>query len=415
MMPEQKRVLMIAFHYPPAWGSGVQRTLSFSKYLAEFGWTPLVLSASALAHPQKGLDQLADIPDHVRVRRTFALDAARHLALAGRYIRATAVPDRWANWWLTGVPTGLQMIRQFQPQVIWSTYPIATGLRIASTLHHLTGLPWVTDFRDPMIIGAHPQDPWLRKSFEKIEKKCVHTCQRVVVTTPGIKHLLAERYPSLPLDHWAVVANGYDEETFSAMENVSATPSREPFTFLHSGALYPGDAERSPKPFFSAIVSLRERGIVGPESMQIVLRATGRDGEILAMVGAMALQDMVQVKPSLPYNEALREMVQADTLLLFQGVDFDHMIPAKLFEYLRVGRPILAMTGLAGDSARVLREADVRSVVPLGDEVAIAAQLEQMIAELRSGQPHLPDEKRARLHSRRERTKELAEILDHVI
>ena len=38
-----KRVLVIAFIYPPLGGSGVQRTLKFCKYLPEFGWQPYVV------------------------------------------------------------------------------------------------------------------------------------------------------------------------------------------------------------------------------------------------------------------------------------------------------------------------------------------------------------------------------------
>ena len=41
-----RKLLMVAFHYPPIRGSsGVQRTLKFSRYLPSLGWQPIVLGA----------------------------------------------------------------------------------------------------------------------------------------------------------------------------------------------------------------------------------------------------------------------------------------------------------------------------------------------------------------------------------
>src|ERR1700752_1992126 len=96
-----KQVLMIAFHYPPMRGSsGIQRTLRFSRYLPEYGWQPLILTAHPRAYPAIGDESLREIPPDVLVRRAFALDTARHLAFRGSYLRWMALPDRWVSWWL---------------------------------------------------------------------------------------------------------------------------------------------------------------------------------------------------------------------------------------------------------------------------------------------------------------------------
>ena len=109
---EARKLLMIAFHYPPlSGGSGIQRTLKFSRYLPDHGWQPVVLSANAKAFPQTGDDLIHEVPDNVSVRRAFALDTARHLSLFGSYLNWMALPDRWVSWWLGGVPAGLRLIR----------------------------------------------------------------------------------------------------------------------------------------------------------------------------------------------------------------------------------------------------------------------------------------------------------------
>ena len=155
-----KRVLMVAYHFPPmSVSSGIQRTLRFAQYLPEFNWEPVVLTAHPRVYSGVSPASLAEVPPRLQVRRAFALDAARHLSLRGAYPQWLAVPDRWSSWWLGAVPAGLALARQWKFDVIWSTYPIATAHLIAYTLHRLTGIPWVADFRDPMAQPGYPANP----------------------------------------------------------------------------------------------------------------------------------------------------------------------------------------------------------------------------------------------------------------
>jgi len=88
-----KRVLMIAYHYPPLSGSsGIQRSLRFSQDLPGFGWQPSVLGAHPRAFESVSTDLLAAIPLGMDVRRAFALDARRHLSLFNRYPGWIAAP-----------------------------------------------------------------------------------------------------------------------------------------------------------------------------------------------------------------------------------------------------------------------------------------------------------------------------------
>lgn len=42
-----KKLLFIAYHFPPYGGAGVQRSLKFVKYLPAYGIRPTVLTSSA--------------------------------------------------------------------------------------------------------------------------------------------------------------------------------------------------------------------------------------------------------------------------------------------------------------------------------------------------------------------------------
>ncbi|MBF0145278.1 MAG: glycosyltransferase [Magnetococcales bacterium] len=423
----EKSVLMVAYHYPPAQASGTHRTLGFSKHLPRFGWHPLILSAHPMAFEQRDSSTLSQTSPDIPVIRAFALDTARHLAIKGRYARILALPDRWSSWLLSAIPAGLWMIHRHRPKVIWSTYPIATSLMIGRILSRWSGLPWIVDLRDPMVIGRHPVDPRIRNLFVTLEKKVVHECDRMVVTTVGLKNLMTQRYPQLPEDKWQVIANGYEDDLFNEPDIAQAmacSASREQrnnkITLLHSGTLYTGHEERNPASFLDALVDLIGLGVIRHPhevstsgiDLRVIFRATGHDAEINAMIRTRHLEEMVLLQPTLPYKESLMEMMTVEGLLLFQGAAFDRMIPAKLFEYLRSGRPVFALVGEGGDSRKILDDCGASHCVPLEDRVAIRTGLASFLKAFAAGQILQTPLERVQKYSRREGARALAEVLD---
>ena len=406
---------MIAYHYPPLRGSsGIQRTLAFSRDLREFGWQPIVLSANPRAYPGTGADQLRDIPADVPVYRPFALDTSRHLSIRGAYPQALALPDRWSSWLLGAVPAGWGIIRRHRPDVIWSTYPIATAHLIGLWLQRLSGLPWIADFRDSMTEANFPPDPTLRRVRQDLERKTVERASRSVFTTPGARRMYAERYPNLSAERWTVIPNGYDEGPFHDAEGAAGRTRAEgaPTVLVHSGLLYPN--ERDPRAFFDALASLRRQGAVSSSTLQVVLRATGFDDPYRPMLRERGIEDLVRLEPPLGYRAALAEMLAADGLLLFQAANCNHQIPAKVYEYLRARRPIFAMTDSGGDTARVLREAGVDSIVPLDSAEKIAQGLSTFLDALRRKAAAVPGPEVVDRYSRRARARELAALLDSI-
>src|SRR5205085_137905 len=136
--------------------------------LLDYGWQPIVLSADSRAYEKIGDEQMREISAGVMVKRAFALDAARHFAFRGSYFRSLALPDRWWPWWFGAVISGLSLVRRYRPEVLWSTYPIATAHLIGITLHRMTGIPWVADFRDSMTEDCYPIDSTTRKIYRWI-------------------------------------------------------------------------------------------------------------------------------------------------------------------------------------------------------------------------------------------------------
>lgn len=412
-----KRVLLIAYHYPPVkHSSGIQRTLKFSAYLRENGWEPMVLTISPMAYEQVSDDQMSEIPRDMIVVRAFGLDTARHLSVGNRYPNWLAQPDRWVTWLPTAVWRGLSMIRKHRPIAIMSTYPIATAHLIGLSLQRLSGLPWIADFRDSMTEPGYPRDPTTWRIHRRLEKATIRHCAQAVFTTQGAREMYAERYPHISTSTWSVIENGFDEENFRDAEcGFEANPISQSgqLTLIHSGILYP--QERDPKPFFAALWKLKNAGEIAAENLQVLLRATRSDALYKPMLSELGLSEIVKLEPTISYRDALREMLRADGLLLFQASICNHQIPAKLYEYLRAGRPIFALTDPIGNTAGSLRAANVTDIVSLSDENDIVDGLRRFLNRLREGKATGVSREIANLHSRRSRTRELAVLLDDVI
>ncbi|MGB5744207.1 MAG: glycosyltransferase [Sedimenticolaceae bacterium] len=405
-----KRILMIAYHFPPLAGSsGIQRTLRFVRYLPEFGWQPVVLSAHPRAYQQLSDDQMGDIPAGVEVIRAPAWDAARHLAIAGRYPRFLARPDRWVSWWLGALWSWMAAVRRLRPDAIWSTYPIATAHMIGSTLARRSGLPWIADFRDPMAQVDYPPDLVKRRRFEEIERNAVATARLSTFTTPSAVESYRVRYPDRA-ERICLLENGYDEETFADIApGGSLNPGR--LTLLHSGIVYP--IERDPTPLFAALARLKQIAPALYGRILVRFRAPVHESLVSRLAQRHGVADAIELLPPIPYREALREMLSADGLLVLQAANCNAQIPAKLYEYLRAGRPMMVLSDPAGDTAQAARLAGIDAIVPLDDAQAIAQRLKKFVESPREGT--LPADAAVVAASRRERTRQLAELLEQAV
>jgi len=414
-----KRALLIAFHFPPQTGSsGIQRTLSFAKDLGDSHWDPMVLSAHSMAYEETNSSQLADVPASLLVSRPYCLNAKRHLAILGRYPEIIALPDRWISWWLFAVPAGLSLIRRYRPDVIWSTFPIATAHLIGLTLQRLTGLPWIADFRDPILQDKFPKTRLQRKAYQWVEHLAITKCDKAIFTTRAALDAYKMRFPADLHHKFAVIENGYDEDSFSSPEALTLPATvpiktEERITLLHSGALYAFG--RNPTAFFGAICILKERGLVNAAGFRVILRAPGDIQHVKNLVKTHQLEDIVSIEPAVSYQEALREMLTVDGLLIFQGPSFNMQIPAKLYEYFRARKPIFGLVDPDGDTAKSLALAGFRHMASMTSTDAIVPVLENFILQIRANEAHVATDEVVTASSRKYRAKQLAQVFNQLV
>ena len=414
MSGPRRRVLMVAFHFPPMAGSsGIQRTLRFVQHLPNHGWDPVVLSANPRVYDNTATELLAQVPTQVPVCRAFALDTARHLSLLGRYPAGLARPDRWSSWWLGAVPAGLRLIRRYRPDVIWSTYPIASAHRIALTLHRLTRVPLVIDFRDPMAQEGYPADPKTWRSFQRIEQDAARRASRLVFVTPGCLRMYRERFARVDPARFVLIENGYDEEAFlDAQRELETTPLNPGLlTILHSGIVYP--SERDPRALFEALGRMQRECRIDSAKVRIRFRAPVHAELLVTLAAETGTGGLIEILPPVTYREALREMMRADGLLVMQGANCNDQVPAKVYEYFRAGRPVLGLAEPGGDTGALLRTNGVECVAALEDTDQVEIALGTFISGLTSSVR--PPFVRFESMSRATRAHALAGVLNDVV
>ncbi len=188
----------------------------------------------------------------------------------------------------------------------------------------------------------------------------------------GTAGLYRDRYPEFPSERVRVIPNGFDEAAFPAAAEPRHAPSAGgPCVFLHSGNLYPVRAQSGV--LLPGRRRAARRGRITPETVRFDLRGGGYADRYQPQLERLGIGELVRLLPGLPYRDALAEMRAADVLMLFQAANCNRQIPAKLYEYLYVGRPVVGFTDPAGDTGRLLTELGIEAVAPLDDVAAIKA------------------------------------------
>jgi len=414
----RQKLLLVAYHFPPIQGStGTSRTVAFSKYLRDFGWEVCVLTINASAYEFISKENESLVPKYVRVHRAWGLDALRNLSVFGKYPLFLALPDRWQSWIVGAIFRGSAIIRDWRPDVIMTTYPIPSAHVIGWILSKKFNVPWVAEFRDPMLQSDYPAGRWKRWAFEKIENIIFSNAKEIVVTTDSCRKMYLERYPRWKVSHITTVSNGFDPSLFG--ENIKrkgkvrAISRSNTLVLLHSGLLYP--SERNPSHFFHAVRFLLDDGFFQTIDVEFRFRASGNEERYIKEVDELGIGSYIRFLPQIPYTKAIEEMTTADALMIFQASNCNSQIPAKVYEYMICQRPIFALTDIEGETGRLLRSVGVESIASLDKSDEIKTQLRLFLRQLQKGETFVVAPKQALKFSRASLTGEMSTVLERAI
>lgn len=415
-----RSILLISFDFPPSQSSsGMLRIVSFARALLAAGWSVTVLTADRRdATASKAANEHL-IPPGCEVIRARAYDAAQKFSIAGKYPGILELPDRFSSWIPFAVVAGMRHLRRAPVSTVLSSYPIASAHVVGRALARFSGAKWIADFRDPMVLDGHPDTPARRRAHESVERATIKHCEMALFTNRTVRDAFQARYPQNAGTGFEVIENGYDDVVFARAETLyrqqrSAAPRRE-VTLLHSGSLYPD--HRDPSALFSALSALQRRGLFAAKPLRVLLRASGYEARFRQLIARdyPELAGIVQFGAPVDYVSSVAEALASDGLLLLQGASCNAQVPAKLYEYARTGRPILALTDAGGATAATLRKLGVHEFADLSDAQAIEKLLIAFMERLPAGnwQGWVPDVDTAAL-ARSHRGAELVSLLEGI-
>ncbi len=410
------KVLLVTLYFPPAGGGGVQRPLKLAQYLPALGIETHVLApddpkwihrdddlrppTQAWVHRARYLGPRGRKPaEELHGRRGLARLAA-HARLASRRL---LVPDENVSWNLTAIPAAIRIARKEGIDAVITTSPPASVHLVGAAVRKATGARWLADLRDSVVAHPHRRaESAAVRAKERVDEAVARLVARQADAISCVSDAIAAEARALgPRGPLVTIPNGCDFDDVAGLEY---TPAQR-FRITHAGSFF---GKRDPRPFLQALHDSK---------LDVVARFLGdfrsADREWAERLG---LGDRLELIPYAPRAASLALQRDSEALLLLipeasgrgKGV-----LSGKVFEYLAVGRPILAAVPPDGAAAALVRETGAGVVAPPDDVDALRAALAALHERFRNGglpDVELGEETRQRL-SRRTRVEEMAELL----
>jgi glycosyltransferase involved in cell wall biosynthesis len=390
--PPGLNVLVIAYYFPPMGLSGVQRTMKFVKYLPEFGWRPIVLTAGETpyyAHDDSLLEELNPLVDtgYVRIVRTeesgapaekFAkkdgkelkLPTARYQRLRSKLIQTIYQPDSRIRWKAPALRSAENIFEEERIDAILATAPPYTDFLIASELSKRHNVPFLMDYRDAWV--SNPvlnfyATPFHKAYARKLEDRSLRASSAITVASRAMKEVLLENYNFLNHDEVTIISHGFDPEDLKRAANiVGKYRSPEKFRMTYGGAFYVG---RSPIPFFEGVKAAMEKEPDLKNDLELVFAGI-LQSEYVRAAQKMGLENNVVTTGYLPHIEDLALLLASDVLWMTMSDTIS--APGKLYEYLGTHKPVLGLVPPGSQADKMLKDYGAGITIPPKDVPAIA-------------------------------------------
>jgi glycosyltransferase involved in cell wall biosynthesis len=403
------KLLLVTWYFPPANTIGAVRMGKFAKYLSRRGVDFRVLTGRdwglsetlpleidpALIHQARWRD-LNELPGPARTLRDWLKRRGQPVPgmlppissadkglpsdeivpkgtvivqrMSALYRDIVNFPDRQVGWAPYALSAARKLFRGWRPDLIYASVPPYTSLFVADILARRYDIPWVAEYRDRWCDDPYSVMPRWRAWLEhRLERRMMERAAGIVTVSEPWAELYRTKY-GRPT---RAVLNGYDPEDVP-----DPAPQAEPgpVRIVYTGAIYPG--KRDPSPLFAALAKRPDLG----KDVRVEFYGT-KPEHVLPLAAQAGVRDRIAVHAGVPFRQSLALQHAADVLLLMQWNDPREQgnVPAKLFEYMATGRPILGIGIEDGVPARLI---DARGAgIYANDPDRIAAQLGRWVEE----------------------------------
>jgi glycosyltransferase involved in cell wall biosynthesis len=402
-----KRALIITYYWPPSGGGGVMRWLKMSKYLPEFGWQPVIYTPS---NPDPSvLDESLEkeIPHEAEIirrpiwepydlyrkltgKKKDAKFKAGYISEASQgswkdrlsvFIRGNLlIPDPRVFWVKPSVKFLFKYINENPVDLIVTTGPPHSMHLIGLGLKRKVDIPWLADFRDPWT----DSDFYHRLRLTGLSDTIHHRLEKKVLSSADFVTTVS-MHLSCSLETIAgrkieVVNNGYDPEDF---EFESDTHGDNHFTISHFGAF---NRDRNPANLWKALGELVRENLQFANDLKIQLIGQ-TDETVLQSIRENGLEKQLVVIPHKSHRDGLELLRQSGVLLLPVNDSPNAMgiLPGKLYEYLALRRPIIAIGPPSGDIAAIIAETRSGFVHHFDDFTGLKKTVENLYQKYKEG------------------------------
>lgn len=442
-LPPRKRLLLVAYCFPPVGGAGVQRPVKWVKYLQRFGWDVTVLTPSNPSVPVLDDSLLADIPPETKVVRAKTWEPG----YAVKQQMASARPQRGGSivgWVRSQVKSGLKSLAKLglqpDPQILWyphavraatrelrrvrhdailCTAPPFSSLLIGRTLKRRFGLPLLLDFRDEWDLSSRYLEQAQRDRLsqwvqERQQRSALRAADAVIATTQASVDRLGERLSELkhPVRQTCIY-NGYDTEDFrdQAAPPTGIWNDQSTFRLVYTGTLW---NLTDVSPLVQAIERLQQQSPRLAQRLEFV--CIGRKtAEQQQQLDRLRSTDVAFTNRGYCDHDTVLDCLQSADglcLLLSDVPGAERVVPAKLFEYLASRREMLTIAPL-GEAWTIAQRCQPDGCFTPQDVPGICHWLaERIAAGPRSAQSRAAAN--VEFYSRERQTAKLAELLDQL-
>ena len=351
-----RKVLFIAYYFPPLGLSGVQRTFKFVKYLSQFNWEPTVLTIAPGGYFAKDYGMLKEIEDQdikiVRVESKMepsqifnkkdVMEMPRESIrkLLNKASQTIFIPDNKIGWKKRATALGLELMQKEHFDVLYSTAPPYTDFLVGAEIKKEINIPYVIDYRDSWLDNPYNFYPTpIHKSIAaKMEKMVLHASDHIITINRRIKELLLIRHKFLKYNDISILSQGFDPNDFVVPEYVTL-PKVNKFRITYSGTFID---KRTPKYFLRAVHNLLHKYPEMRGKFEACFVGHFRK-ENEKIVNKLGLRDVVNIVGYVEHKECIKYLLTSDVLwiIIGKGKGEDMMSTGKLFEYIGARKPIL--------------------------------------------------------------------------
>ena len=357
-----RRLLIIAYYYPPLGMGGVKTVIPYVRYLADYGWRPEVLTVRSIAYYAYDDELALELRPYAPVTRCGSLDPARLLRLlkgpdyrvplAEGALRHGGLLSRLQHALLTPDPkvlsapffyeAGRRTGRGGRYDALLVIAPPFSHLAMARRLAHSLHVPWAAHLGDRWVDGWVSDSTSLlaRPAAARGERRAVESARALLCASPLEAEALRAKYPAAARKI-LTASLSFDP----ALHDLEERPDPGRFTVALVGT-HIGERALGGDAGMPAVLNALKRMAGEEHQRRVVLRHVGsnRGPSVGSLADGIGCVELVEEAGQVDYRRSLVEMHRADVLLLTLAGGNPLCLPGRISDYIGSGRPILVVS-----------------------------------------------------------------------